>query len=89
MRAVIASDRKITLDFPATRTYPYQGIQTVYPSILALALDILETDIKDIQVDKNEGYVYVVVDESKIDISTRNVDSQKLVRSNARWSNIK
>jgi hypothetical protein len=50
----------------------------VYPPILALALDIVETDIKDIQVDESNE-VYVPADEKVIDISTREIDIQKLV----------
>jgi hypothetical protein len=76
--ADVSSKGKISLDFPISHPRSYHGVLTVYPPILTLALDIVETDIKDIQVDEwNE--VYVQVDEKVIDISTREIDTQKLV----------
>ena len=71
-------ERKISLDFPISHPRPYQGVLTVYPPILALALDIVEADIKDIQVDESNE-VCVQVDEKVIDISTCEIDTQKLV----------
>ena len=78
IRADVSAKGKISLDFPISHPRPYQGVLTVYPPILALALDIVETDIKDIQVDESNE-VYVQVDENVIDISTREIDTQKLV----------
>jgi hypothetical protein len=78
VRAYVSSKGKISLDFPISHPRPYQGVLTVYPPILALALDIVETDIQDIQVDESNE-VYVQVDEKVIDISTREIDTQKLV----------
>ena len=78
IRAYVSSKGKISLDFPISHPRPYQGVLTVYTPILALALDIVEKDIKDIQVDESNE-VYVQVDEKVIDISTRKIDTQKLV----------
>ena len=78
VRAIVNALNKTSLDLPISHPRPYQGVLTVYPPIIALALDIVETDIKDIQVDESNE-VYIQVDESVIDISTREIDTQKLV----------
>jgi hypothetical protein len=79
VRASISPSGKISLDFPVTHPRPYKDVLTVNPTKIALALNVEELNIIDIQVDE-AGMVYILVDEMEINISTMAIDLQKLVQ---------